>query len=114
MSFYHRNIEKFNLNDFVDFNPKEYSYNLFWQTNKHSKQKIYSIISNYLSTMNEEDVKTLCSYFGKNLVKSVLEDKYKNMYKKGYISTNGMDIPLNGSFEENPIYKKLLRIINDL
>ena len=70
------------VNDVVVFNPKQYSYNLFWQTNEQSEQKVYSIISNYLSTMNGSDVRILCSEFGKNLVKSVLKDKYKKMYKK--------------------------------
>jgi hypothetical protein len=35
------------------------------------------------------------------------------MYAKGFISTNGMDIPLSGTFENNEMYKKLLGIIND-
>ena len=41
----------------IVFNPKEYSSNLFWQTDEQSEQKVYTIISNYLSTMNEDDVK---------------------------------------------------------
>lgn len=101
------------VDDVVLFNPQKYSYNLFWQTNEQSVQKVYSIISNYLSTMNDSDVKTLCSEYGKNLVKSVLKDKYKKMYAKGYISTNGMDIPLSGKYDSNEMYKYLLGIIND-
>jgi hypothetical protein len=44
--------------------------------------------------MNESDILQLCSDFGRNVVKSVLNDKYKKMYAKGYIATKGMDIPL--------------------
>lgn len=106
-------IKAVDIDDTVVFNPEQYSYNLFWQTNENSEQKVYSIISNYLSTMNEKDIKTLCEQFGKNLVKSVLKDKYKKMYAKGYISTNGIDIPLNGKFEQNEMYKQVLGIIND-
>lgn len=97
----------------IVFDPKEYSHNLFWQTNKESEQKVYSIISNYLSTMNKDDIKTLCKKFGKNMVKSVLVNKYKKMYAKGFISTNGMDIPLSGTYNQNEMYKQLLGIIND-
>lgn len=106
-------INAVDVDDVIVFDPKSYSHNLFWQTNKQSKQKVYSIISNYLSTMNDNDVKTLCSQFGKSLVKSVLKDKYKKMYAKGYISTNGMDIPLSGSYDQNDMYKQLLGLIND-
>ena len=106
-------INAVDVDDVILFDPRAYSHNLFWQTNEQSEQKVYSIISNYLSTMNENDVKTLCSQFGKNLVKSVLKDKYKKMYSKGFISTNGMDIPLTGTFEQNDMYKQQLAVIND-
>jgi hypothetical protein len=100
-------------NDVIIFDPKDYSTNLFWQTNETSQQKVYAIISNYLSTMDKDDIKRLCAEFGKNMVKSVLKDKYKKMYQKGYIATNGIDIPLKGSYTQNDIYKKLLGLIND-
>ena len=106
-------INGVDIDDVIVFNPKEYSSNLFWQTNEQSEQKVYSIISNYLSTMNEDDMKTLCNKFGKNLVKSVLKDKYKKIYEKGYISTSGMDIPLSGKYDQNEIFKQLLGMIND-
>lgn len=106
-------INAVDVDDVIVFDPRAYSHNLFWQTNEQSKQKVYSIISNYLSSMNNNDVKTLCLQFGKNLVKSVLKDKYKKMYSKGFISTNGMDIPLSGTFEQNDMYKQLLSVIND-
>ena len=106
-------INAVDTNDVIIFDPKDYSTNLFWQTNEKSKQKVYSIISKYLSTMNKDDIKRLCNEFGKNIVKSVLVDKYKKMYKKGFISTSGMDIPLSGNFTQNDIYKQLLGMIND-
>jgi len=106
-------INAVDVNDVVIFDHRAYSHNLFWQTNQQSEQKVYSIISNYLSTMNEDDIKTLCKQFGKNMVKSVLKEKYKKMYDKGYISTNGIDIPLIGSYTQNEMYKQVVGIIND-
>ena len=106
-------IDVADLSDEVEFNPQVFSTNLFWQTSNTSKQKVYAIISNYLSTLNANDIKELCKRFGKNMVKSVLNDKYKSLYKQGFISTNGMDIPLNGKYNQNPIYKQLSGIIND-
>lgn len=106
-------IDVVDLSDEVEFNPQEFSTNLFWQTSNTNHQKVYAIISNYLSTLNANDIKELCKRFGKNMVKSVLNDKYKSLYKQGFISTNGMDIPLNGKYNQNPIYKQLLGIIND-
>ena len=106
-------INAVDTDDVIVFDPKTYSSNLFWQTNEKSQQKVYSIISNYLSTMNQDDIKRLCDEFGKNMVKSVLIDKYKKMYKKGYIAISGMDIPLSGKFTQNDTYKQLLGMIND-
>ncbi|MBU0721521.1 hypothetical protein KJ877_09280 [bacterium] len=106
-------INAVDVDDVVIFDPKSYSNNLFWQTNEASEQKVYAIISNYLSTMNDYDIKTLCSQFGKNLVKNVLKDRYKKMYAQGYISTSGMDIPLTGTYDQSQMYKQLLGVIND-
>ena len=106
-------IDVADLSDEVEFNPQVFSTNLFWQTSNTSKQKVYAIISNYLSTLNVNDIQELCKRFGKNMVKSVLNDKYKTLYKQGFISTNGMDIPLSGKYNQNPIYKQLSGIIND-
>lgn len=106
-------INAVDINDTIEFEPSQYSQNLFWQTNQKSQQKVYAVISNYLSTLNVEDIKRLCRQFGKNTVKAVLNDKYKKMYTKGYISTSGMDIPLNGKYNENPIFKQLLGMVND-
>jgi len=108
-----KKINVVDINDTIIFDSTEYSTNLFWQTNKSSKQKVYAIISNYLSTMSKNDIKKICNEFGKNMVKSVLVDKYKKMYAKGYISTSGIDIALQGSYTNNPIYKKILSMIND-
>ena len=107
-------INAVDMDDIVDFEPSEYSSNMFWQTNQKSQQKVYAIISNYLSTLNVEDIKKLCNQFGKNMVKAVLNDKYKKMYAIGYISTSGMDIPLSGKYNENPIFKQILGVINDI
>ena len=79
-------INAVDTDDVIIFDPKTYSSNLFWQKNEKSEQKVYAIISNYLSTMNKDDIKRLCDEFGKNMVKSVLIDKYKKIYKKGYIA----------------------------
>ena len=108
-----KKINAVDIDDLIVFDPRVYSHNLFWQTNNQSKQKVYAIISNYLSSMNGDDIKILCNQFGKNMVKSVLVDKYKNMYAKGYISTNGIDIPLEGTYNKNEMYRQLLGIIND-
>ena len=107
-------INAVDMDDIIDFEPSEYSSNMFWQTNQKSQQKVYAIISNYLSTTNTDDIKKLCNQFGKNMVKAVLNDKYKKMYAIGYISTSGMDIPLSGKYNENPIFKEILGVINDI
>jgi len=106
-------INAVDTDDVIIFDPRAYSTNLFWQTNEKSEQKVYAIISNYLSTMNQDDIKRLCNEFGKNMVKSILIDKYKKMYKKGYIAISGIDIPLSGKFTHNDTYKQLLGMIND-
>lgn len=106
-------INVVDVNDVVTFEPTGFSYNLFWQTEQRSQQKVYAIISNYLSTMQLEDIKNLCTRFGKSMVKSVLNDKYKKMYVKGYLSTNGVDIPLQGAYNQNDMYKQLAEMIND-
>ena len=81
-------INVVDIDDVVIFDPRSYSHNLFWQTNEASEQKVYAIISNYLSTLNDSDIKTLCSQFGKNIVKSVLKDRYKKcIFKVIYLLT---------------------------
>jgi len=100
-------------NDIVIFNPKKYTTNCFWQTNETSSQTVYSIIYNYLSLMDANDIKQICKDYGKSLVRYVLNDKYKKMYDKGYISTGGIDIQLSGSYNKSEMYKELSRIIND-
>lgn len=106
-------INAVDVNDIVEFNPDEYTYNLFWQTNKTSMQKVYSIITSYISSMSSADINTLCKQYGKIMVKSVLNDKYKKMYARGYISTSGMDIPLSGNYKHNDAYKQILGLIHD-
>lgn len=106
-------IRYHDIDDIVEFDPTLYSYNHFWQSKTKSQQKVYAIISNYLSSLNENDIKTLCSQYGKSMVRYVLKDKFKKLYLKGYISLNGIDIPLNGVYNKNEIYQKVLVIIND-
>lgn len=106
-------INAVDMDDIIDFEPSEYSSNMFWQTNQKSQQKVYAIISNYLSITNTDDIKKLCNQFGKNMVKAVLNDKYKKLYAQGYISTSGIDIPLHGKYNENPMFKQILGVIND-
>lgn len=106
-------INVVDIDDIIEFEPSQYSQNMFWQTKEKSQQKVYAIISNYLSTININDIKELCNQFGKNIVRTVLNDKYKKMYAKGYISTSGMDIPLSGKYNDNPTFKQLLGMIND-
>lgn len=105
-------IDVSDINDMIEFNPQRYTFNCFWQTNKPSQQKVYSIISNYLGTMNKKDILTLCEQFGKSMVKHVLTDKYKKMYDRGYISTKSMDIPLIGTYNKNETYTEILSMIN--
>lgn len=101
------------ISDVVVFNPEKYTTNCFWQTNETSNQTVYSIIYNYLSLMDAGDIKQICKDYGKSLVRYVLNDKYKKMYDKGYISTGGIDIKLSGSYNKNDMYRELSRIIND-
>ncbi|WP_121628488.1 hypothetical protein [Poseidonibacter antarcticus] len=108
-----KKINAVDIDDIIIFDPSAYSHNLFWQTNEQSEQNVYTIISNYLSSMNEQDIQKLCEQFGKNMVKNVLVDKYKKIYSKGYISTSGMDIPINGTYNQNEMYRRLNGIIND-
>jgi len=106
-------INAVDVDDVVMFDSTMYSHNLFWQTNEQSEQNVYAIISNYLSSMNENDIQKLCEQFGKSMVKSVLVDKYKKMYSQGSISTSGMDIPLTGTYNQNEMYKQIVKIINN-
>ena len=103
----------YDTNDVVVFRPEKYTTNCFWQTNETSEQTVYSIIYNYLSLMNPQDIKQICMDYGKLLVRYVLNDKYKKMYDKGHLSTAGIDIHLTGSYNKNEMYRELSGIIND-
>ena len=107
------NIKVSDINDIVEFDPSKYTFNCFWQSANKTRQKVYAIISNYLSTMNKSDIFTLCKEYGKSMVRYVLTNDYKKMYAKGYISTKSMDIPLNGTYTQNNTYKEILGMIND-
>ena len=97
----------------VPFDPSEYTFNAFWQTSKPSTQKASSIIRNYLATMEPKDIQILCRKFGTNRVKSELIQKYKALYKQGYINVKGLEIPLNGRYDRNPAFRELMGIVSD-
>jgi len=97
----------------VEFDPKEYTFNAFWQTSKKSIQNVSAVIRNYLGTMNPQDIQTLCKKFGRNRVKRELIQKYKEMYAQGFINVKGMEIVLEGRYDRNPAFKEILSIIND-
>ncbi len=99
--------------DIIEFNPKEYTFNTFWQTSKVSIQNVSAVIRNYLGTMNPQDIHTLCKNFGRNRVKRELIQKYKEMYAQGFINIKGMEITLEGRYDRNSAYREILGMIND-
>jgi len=103
----------FDDQDIAEFNPGAYTFNAFWQTSKSSMQKVSAVIRNYLGTMNPDDIKILCQNFGRNRVKKELIQKYKEMYKQGYINVKGMEIMLEGRYDRNPAFREILGMIND-
>lgn len=107
--FYRVRIEK----ETDRFDPAEYTFNCFWQSNRQRKMEVTSIIRNYLSTMSKKDIETLCRKYGKLRVKSELVAKYKEMHARGYVETPGMTIPVTGRYDRNPAYRELLGLIDD-
>jgi len=103
----------FDTQDKVKFNPKDYTFNAFWQTSKPSIQSVSSVIRNYLATMNPDDIRTLCRNFGRNRVKRELIQKYKEMYAKGVLNIKGMELALEGRYDRNPAFIEILGMIND-
>lgn len=103
----------FDNQDKIKFNPKEYTFNAFWQTSKPSIQSVSSVIRNYLATMNPDDIRTLCRNFGRNRVKRELIQKYKEMYAKGVLNIKGMELALEGRYDRNPAFIEILGMIND-
>ncbi len=99
--------------DKVKFDPKEYTFNTFWQTSRPSIQSVSAIIRNYLAAMNPKDIQILCKNFGRNRVKRELIQKYKELYTQGYINIKGMEIPLEGRYDRNPAFREILGMIND-
>lgn len=103
------NNHKYMYNNIVQFDPSKYSFNYFWQTNEISTQKVVSIISNYLDSIN-----TICEKFGTDLVKEVLKNKYKQIHTDGEIVlSGGMSLPVEGHYRDNEIYKSVLSMINE-
>jgi hypothetical protein len=103
----------FDDQDIVEFNPNEYTFNAFWQTSKMSMQKASAVIRNYLGTMDQQDIHTLCKNFGRNRVKKELIEKYKEMYAQGFVNVKGLKIVLEGRYDRNPAFREILGMIND-
>jgi uncharacterized protein (DUF433 family) len=105
--FYLREIELY-LHD-----PKDFTFNCFWQTPFPAKQTVTSIIRNYLGTMNKQDIHTLCRKFGKDRVLKELNDEYKELFEIGFFDFKGMKIPLTGNYKEHGTYKEILEILKE-
>ena len=105
--------EVFDDQEEVIFDPHEFSFNAFWQSGTPTVQKVSSIIRNYLTGMDQNDICLLCRKFGNNRVKAELIAMYKAFYKQGFIDVKGHKVPLKGRYDRNPIFKKLLRLIRD-
>ena len=105
--FYIRKIELY-LHD-----PKDYTFNCFWQTPFPAKQTVTSIIRNYLGTMNKQDIHTLCKKFGKDRVLQELNNKYKELFEVGFVNIKGLEIPLRGDYKEYGTFKEILEIVNE-
>ena len=87
----------------VMFDPSEFSFNAFWQSGKPTMQKISSVIRNYLTAMDQNDICLLCRKFGKNRVKAELIATYKAFYEQGFIDVKGHKILLEGRYDRNPV-----------
>ena len=105
--FYLREIELY-LHD-----PKDFTFNCFWQSSKPTMQTVTSIIRNYLGTMNKQDIHTLCKKFGKDRVLKELNDKYKELFEIGFFDFKGMKIPLTGDYKDYGTFKEILKIIKE-
>ena len=92
--------------------PKDFTFNCFWQTPFPAKQMVTSIIRNYLGTMNKQDIHTLCRKFGKDRVLKELNDEYKELFERGFFDFKGMKIPLSGNYKDYGTYKEILEIVN--
>ena len=97
----------------VMFNPTEFSFNAFWQSGKPTIQKVSSIIRNYLTGMDQNDICLLCRKFGKNRVKAELIATYRTLYKQGFVDVKGHRVPLEGRYDRNPVFKEILKMIHD-
>ena len=97
----------------VMFDPTEFSFNAFWQSGKPTMQKVSSIIRNYLTAMDQNDICLLCRKFGKNRVKAELIATYRALYKQGFIDVKGHKVPLEGRYDRNPVFKEILKMIHD-
>ena len=105
--------EVFDDQEEIMFDPSEFSFNAFWQSAKPTIQKVSSVIRNYLTAMDPKDICVLCRKFGKNRVKAELISTYKAFYKQGFIDVKGYRVPLKGRYDRNPLFKEILKMIND-
>ena len=93
--------------------PKDFTFNCFWQTPFPAMQTVTSIIRNYLGTMNKQDIHTLCRKFGKDRVLKELNDEYKELFEIGFFDFKGMKIPLTGNYKDYGTYKEILEILKE-
>ena len=112
-SRYNAPYEVYDDQEEVMFDPSEFSFNAFWQSGNPTMQKISSVIRNYLTAMDPNDICLLCRKFGKNRVKSELIATYKAFYKQGFIDVKGHKVPLEGRYDRNTVFKEILKMIHD-
>jgi hypothetical protein len=97
----------------IRFDPLEFSFNAFWQSDKPTVQKVTAIIRNYLVGMHPQDICTLCRKFGKNRVKAELVTLYKAHYKRGFVDVKGLRVSLEGRYDRDPVFRKILKMVHD-
>jgi len=95
------------------YDPKRFNSKEIWQSSKPSYQKITTIIRRTLRAMDKEDIYELCIMFGLQRVKMELILMYKQMYRDGFISINGLELELKGRYDRDTSYKILVRMIDD-
>lgn len=104
--------EKIEADEFVDFNADDYTFNEFYKLGNEKRFSKTAIIRKYLSTMNKQDIHTLCSKFGKDRVIKELNYKYKELFEIGFFDVKGMKIPLTGDYKEHGTFKEILEMVN--
>ena len=93
---------------YCQFDASKFSHNAFWSSgSRKSTQKVDSIIRNYLSSMDKDDIKYLIKLFGIGRVRKELRSMFQEDYKRGYIDFKGMNIPLTGRWDRNAAFKSI-------